>query len=699
MPIPSVSPLARWLLGCLCASGLPLLAQVSPRATIAPDRNPGRDSELLSTLFPSRVHTYVKASSDPDDRISAPWRGNDDGFTGVNHCEAYRYDEQGTPVVVLADFEGRAGVLGLFFRNFWSDSGGGRTQLGEDNRTRIWTDGVLRHDMPLTNYFRNPSDPRGQVPPFTGPFTGNRAGGHVTNTQIRWDHSFRLALDDDAFQNAARFHRVSATLASPEGELPVPDYASWEWIARRPGVWPHHSPRQAQTAVVQLAGGGGRGQLLLAGPQTLLELTFVVPAHMDWQGLWARFTWDNATQPQVQVPLRLLGAMVEPPARFPIASLLVNNDGDRRVTCWFPMHFAQNARLEFENRNGHAVPLQVTYATVAGPHPGEWGYFTTGYQAGITGTGEPFQGPRLTNCKGMLRFMMLEDHADTSGRIPNMNMSHLEGDLCIRINGNRGDDHVFDASETGIGRWGWYLTPADQPFVSDTSFNSTVLLRGLPSGHVEGRRVMGSSFIFDPVHFVDGIDILLEHGMQNDSNADYQLLTFFYLQQGAARRTIAEIDIGNPTPGHPHSEPSHQVQFTAWSSYTRHGNFFRDQFYGTPTVTDTVRHIRDFVRFRVQRPDDLNNQRPLAIGVRLDRLGGPNLRLCQADVFVDGRPAGLLHVATHNQVFLWKEGGELEVELPRALTDRKSSMTIELRPRPGSDPLRLARIWVYEYTR
>jgi len=48
---------------------------------------------------------------------------------------------------------------------------------------------------------------------------------------------------------------------------------------------------------------------------------------------------------------------------------------------------------------------------------------------------------------------------------------------------------------------------------------------------------------------------------------------------------------------------------------------------------------------------------------------------------------------------VWKEGGQCEVELPRALTDRKSTMTVELRPRPGSDPLKVARVWVYEYTK
>jgi len=685
---------------CLLPAGLasPLLAQgAAPRLDAV--RNPGQDSDLLSRLFPSRVHTAVKASYDPDDRISAPSQGNDDGFTGQNHCEAYRTDDRGTPVGVLAHFEGRAGVLGLFFRNFWSDSGGIPMMQGENNRTRIWLDGQVRYDQPLANFFRNTDDPRGQIAPFAGPFTGHRSGGHLTHAQLRWNQSFKLGLDDDPFANAARFHRVAATLASPEGELPVPDLAGWEWIAQRPGLWPHHAVRTAQTATLQLAASGGTGAVQLTGPQTLLEVTAEVQNHADWAGLAARFTWDGASRPQVEMPLRLLGAMVGPPYRFPIASLLLNNDGDRRATCWFPMHFAQRARLEIVNGNAWPVTVALTTATKAGAHPAPWGYFTAVHRAETTGTGEPFQGPRLTDCRGLLRFVMLEENADTSGRIPGMHMSHLEGDLCVRINGNRGCDHSFDASETSIGRWGWYLTPADRPFVSDSSFNSAIMLRGLPSGHVEGRRVMGSTFVFDPVHFVDGIDMVLEHGLQNMSNADYSFVAFFYVEPGRARTKVAEIDIGNTSPADPQGEPAHQVQFTAWNTYFRQGNFLRDQFFNTPPVGDSVRHVRDFLRFQVRRSADDAVLRPVSIGLRLDRLGGPSLTVCQADVLVDGQPAGLLHVYRHNDVFVWMEGGECEVELPRALTNGKSAMTVELRPRAGSDPLKVARVFVYEYTK
>jgi len=289
---------------------------------------------------------------------------------------------------------------------------------------------------------------------------------------------------------------------------------------------------------------------------------------------------------------------------------------------------------------------------------------------------------------------MLEDCADNTGRIPNMLLSHLEGDLCLRINGNRGEDHSFDASETSIGRWGWYLSPADQPFVSDSSFQTGIQVRALPGGFVEGRRLMGSVFAFDPVHFVDGIDMVLEHGVQNQSNAEYGLTAFLYVDPGAARSVIREIDIGDAN-----SESANNVQFTQWSLYTRTSGFLRDQFFGSAPVTDTVRHVRDFLRFRVVRPSDTGRTRPIGIGLRLDRMGGTTAGICQATVLVDGQPAGLVHSFTHASLFPWKEGNECEVELPRSLTDGKSSFTVELRPRLGTDPLKVARIWVYEYSK
>jgi hypothetical protein len=657
--------------------------------------NPSDDSELLGVLFPSRVKTFVKASYDPDDRPTAPRQGNDDGFSGTNGCEAYRMLDQGNPMAVIADFAGRRGVMGLFFRNFWSDAGGVPMFPGENNRTRIWIDGQLRHDMLLADYFRNQDDPRGQIAPFAGPFTGHRSGGHLTHAQLTWNQSFRIGLWDDAFANAARFHRVAVTIATPEGELPMPDLQAWQWIAEHRGQWPHHVVPVPVTER-RVVPPSGVATVQLAGPGTVLEVSCQVGQVADWEGMWARFSFDapagGAARPQVDVPLRLLGALTAPPHRFAVQSLLLRNDGDRSISNYFPMPFARSARLEFVNRNSWPVNLTVRHVVKGGAYPQPFGHFTAIYRAETTGTNEPFQGPRLTDCRGTLRFLMLEDTMDDTGRIPGMNMTHLEGDLCVRVNGNRGRDHSFDASETSIGRWGWYLTPADRAFASDTSFQSGPLLRFLPNGH-ELRRIMGSTFVFDPIHFVDGIDIVLEHGVQNESNADYGLVAFLYVEPGAARRTIAEIDIGTAS-----REAPHQVQFTEYSSYQQTAGFFRDQFFGTGPITDSVRHVRDFLRFRVQRPSDAQGDQGFCVGYRIERLGS-GMRITDADVLVDGFPAGLLHSSTHSSVFPWVEGGETEVELPRALTDGKASFVVEIRPRPGSDALRIARAWVYQYTK
>ena len=666
-------------------------------AVVAQDQQspplPGRAAQDFAMLFPSRVKTFVKAGYDPDDRPSAASRGNDDGFSGTNLCEAYRSSDQAAPLSVLAHFEGRPGVLGLFFRNFWSDYAGVPYYSGENNRTRIWLDGQLSYDMPLTDYFRNWDDPRGQLPPFTGPFTGHRSGGHLTHAQLRWNNSFKIGLWDDGFHNAARFHRVAATIGTPEGEVPVPDMADWSRIANGRGRWPHAAARAPLGATLTIPPSGSQS-VQLSGPATLLELTCTVGAASDWLGLWARFTWDNQATPAVDVPLRVLGGMISPPYSAPVAGLLFANDGSRRISCWWPMPFATSARLTFENHNAVPLNLHVDYCKLDGPYPRPWGYFTAVHRAGLTGTGEPFLGPRITNARGLLRGLMLEDCADTTGRIPNMQLTHLEGDLCLRINGNRGEDHSFDASETSIGRWGWYLSPSDQAFASDSSFQTGIHLRTLPGGAIEGRRLMGSLFVFDPVHFVDGIDTVLEHGVQNQSNADYQLTAFLYVEPGAARTAIRELDIGDPA-----SEAANSVQFTQWSQYTRTSEFFRDQFFGTAPVTDSVRHIRDFLRFRVVRPADADPTRPIGIGLRLDRIGTATAGVCQAAVLVEGQPAGLLHSFTHSTLFPWKEGNECEVELPRSLTDGRTSFTVELRPRAGTDPLKVARVWVYEYSK
>jgi hypothetical protein len=665
-----------------------LLGSVLAGAAVA--QSADRSSDEFSTLFPSRVKTFVKAGVDPDDRPGAPFQGDDDGFSGINGCEAYRATDSGQSMAVLAHFEGRPGVLGLFFRNFWSDAAGLPLQTGENNRTRIWIDGVLSKDLPLADCFRSENDQRGQVPPFTGPFTGTRSGGHVTHAQLRWNQSFKLGVWDDSYANAARFHRVAATFATPENELPVPDMADWTRIAHARGQWPHASARVPQTTSWTIPAGGVQA-LQLAGPATVLEVSCQVGANDDWSGLWARFTFDGQAAPSVCVPLRVLGGMIKPPYRSAVAGLLFHNDGDCQLTSYFPMHFDTGARLEFENRNAGPVNLAVTIATTSAVHPQPWGYFTAIHCAGTTVTGQTFQGPSIAGARGTLRGLMLEDGADNTGRIPDLLLNHLEGDLCIRINGNRGDDHTFDGTETAIGRWGWYFSPVDQPFAQDTSFQTSWALRWLPDNqHLELRRLMGSLFVFDPVHFVNGISIALEHGIQNTSNADYALTAFLYVQPGGARNTLAEIDVGDPV-----SESANQVQFTQVAMTPRTAGFLRDNFFGTGPVTDTVRQVRDFLQFRIL---PTTRSRALGFGVRLWR-PATSSGVCQADVLVDGNPAGLLHCFTHGTTYPWKEGGECEVELPHALTDGKNNMTVTLRPRPGSDPLMIARIWVYEYTK
>jgi hypothetical protein len=677
------------LLGCHLLVGVGA-AQDDVSQPAQPQR--GKTSDDLSRLFPSRVKTFVKASYDPDDRLVAQNQGNDDGFSGMNYCESYRQNLAGAPMAVLAHFEGRAGVMNLFFRNFWSDYAGVAMYAPENNRTQIYLDRTLAYDMPLADYFRNEVGLHPQIPPFDGPFTGHRSGGHLTHAQLRWKEEFKLGLFDDGFFNAARFHRVAVTLGSPEEEAPAAEMVDWVRIARQRGQWPHAAPRNARRATWTIPSGSSQ-QLPLAGPATLLELACTAGAHADYAGLWARFTWDGQAAPAVDLPLRLLGGMMQPPARFPIQGLMFGNDAWQRIRTYMPMHFTTGAVLEFVNQNPYPVTLQVDYALQPGTHLSPWGYFTAVYRAGTTVTGQPFLGPRIDDAHGLLRCLMLEDAVDNTGRIPNVQLTHLEGDLCIRTNGNRGDDHSFDASETSIGRWGWYLTPADQPFEADTSFQSGIVLSSLPGGFFEGRRLMGSLFAFDPIAFVDGIEITLEHGVQNNSNADYGLTAFLYVEPGASRSTLAEIDVGDVA-----SETANGVQFTQWSRYQRSGSFFRDQFFGTGAVADDVRHVRDFLRFRVSRSAAANT-RPIGFGCRLDRFGGPGSSLCQAEVLVDGVRAGLLHSFTHGTVYPWKEGGECEVELPRTETDGKNSFLVEIRPRPGTDPLRVARIWVYEYLR
>lgn len=653
-------------------------------------------SERFAQLQPARTKTFIKSGADPDDRITSPAMGNDDGFTGINGTESYRELVGGQDTAVLADIQGRAGFIGVFFRNFWSGVVGSSIQTIEDNRAQIVVDGVIEHDHLFSEYFRNEDHPLGQTRPFTGPWTGVRSGGYLTHTPIVFERTLKLRVFENWFSNAGRFHKIGWTTADPEGNLAIPDLIAWETVLARRGTWRHAVARNS-TAVtthrLDLAP-NGTGRVLVSGPGAVLEFRARVDDARSWEHLVARIRFDGRPDVGVDVPLRMLGLASEPPYAHAIDSVLSGNDGQRELWSYYPMPFAESARIEIVNTSGVERGVEIELATWRGAYPQPWGYFTATWNRAITSPAGAFRGPRLTNCRGVLRSIVLEDWVDTTGRIPpNIDLTHLEGDLCVRINGLRGDDHTFDASETSIGKWGWYLTPSDLPFQKDGSFNTSVHVSFHIPGAVAVHRMMGSTLVFDPVQFVDGIDVVLEHGVQNLAQAEYGLFAVLYVQPGAARRTVGELDVGDVA-----AESGWNAQFGTAPVQPVTSTFFRDQFYGDAPLTDEVRHVVDWYRFRVASPT-LANNRGLCLGFRLDRLRVGSGGLCQARVYVDGYFAGILHSFTTNPVEVWKEGGETEVELPRALTDGKSNFVVEVRPVAGTQPIRVGNVRVYAYER
>ncbi len=656
-------------------------------------------TDSFDTLYPSRTKTFIKASADPDDRPGSAYQGNNDGFSGLNGCEAYRSLVSGVDHAVLAHIAGRPGFMGCFFRNYWSDLAGVPQITLEENAAQILVDKVLLHDQALPDYYRSVSHASGQKAPFDGVFTGGRAGGHLTHSTIPWQDEFIVRVTENSFNNAARFHKVCGTLYDPDEPIVPPSNSIWGEAAKLSmvGKWPHKTARVPTVQVLNLPASGS-ATVNLQGPATILELTCKIDKPSLFNEIEAVFTWDSQAQPSVVVPLRLLGGMVQKPFSFAHRGVLHGNNGNDELTCYFPMHFEHNARLEFRNSSAQPVQLTLTQAVGLGQHTNAWGYFTAFYNAGVTQFGKTFQGPIIESGHGMLRMIALESYVDLPIFVAgNVDLQHLEGDLMVRINGNRGDDHTFAASETSIGKWGWYGSPVDVPFSSQGSWNSSMLVHGWGTLDLALDRMMGSTFIFDPIHFADGIEIRLEHGVQNTKNAHYGMFTVFYVDPGSSRQTVMSLDVGDVA-----AEAKAGVAFQEKKNYSLTSGFFRDDFFGTPALTtSTVREIASHYRFTVSLGDGGNwpSFVNFGLGCRLDRDKVGTGGICQAEVFVDGKYAGLLHSFTSNMFTRWKEGGELEVELPAILTRGKRSFTVELRPRATTEPFNLAGIEVYGYTK
>ncbi|MCW3097545.1 MAG: hypothetical protein JWL77_3163 [Chthonomonadaceae bacterium] len=461
----------------------------------------------------------------------------------------------------------------------------------------------------------------------------------------------------------------------------------------------------------------------LAGPTMLraLELSISRAQALELGHAHLRIHWDAGRTPggapSIDAPVALFfgaGTLYNQDNReFLVKALPVNVRFDRtrvHLACYFPMPFFRSATIELVGAGG-ADLTDVQWSVRTEPlhaRPDEVGYFHATYQ--------DHPHPELGKDLVLLDTRTVEGGGDWAGHLVgtsfifshNANLGTLEGDPRFFFD----DSRTPQAYGTGTEEWGgggdyW------------GGQNMTLPLAGHPTGAPDPAHArdpedkIESAYRFllaDLMPFGKNARIQLEHGGTNESQEHYETVTYWYGAHHPALLQTDELHVGDPESERTHSyhSPTASAPYSLTSRYewgvdTLHGQ----EIY--PAETDVGRSMQGVSEFNLHL--SVHN-----IGVLLRRkldYSFPNQR---AEVYIaqmpkngdNGKPiwkkAGVWYLAGSNTCVYSNPRAELgetqhivqtsnrrfrddEFLLPRALTEHRTTIRVQIRFTPVSRPL------------
>ncbi|HEX4223566.1 MAG TPA: glycoside hydrolase family 172 protein [Pseudonocardiaceae bacterium] len=382
------------------------------------------------------------------------------------------------------------------------------------------------------------------------------------------------------------------------------------------------------------------------------------------QGLRLRISFDGKTM--VDSPLGEFygtGFAVEP-----VDSLFFGVDpGTGWYSSWWPMPYASGATVGIYNASGIAVSgaqAEVTSApdaqVAAKLAMGQYGYFQTNSHAGPTTPGQDWSYLQTT---GTGKFV-----GDTVDMLGPGSREYLEG-----------DEHVYtDVSKTpqldGTGtedfyQSGWYFNRG--PYNTPTHGNSAHLVDGTGCATGSDCTTAFRLMLADSVPYGSNITFGIEHGETDNIAANYSSTAYYY---GQATPSVRQSDL--LTVGDAASEAAHQYTSTDPGAVTSLTETYEGND-GTPApVTMSTRATNSAVTFTMAL-DPTND------GAVLLRTSDQAKGYQSVAVTVNGQQLADWVQPLANPFHQWLDDS---YQLPAALTEGHSSVTVTLTPTSGAPP-------------
>jgi hypothetical protein len=225
-----------------------------------------------------------------------------------------------------------------------------------------------------------------------------------------------------------------------------------------------------------------------------------------------RMYWDDEDDPSVEVPIGDFFGCGFKYQQYTTPFLSMSNGG---YTCFFPMPFESNARIEIVNETGqeiYGLYYQVDYQKLEGYLARDIGYFHTYWHRDIR-TGYDSN------------YTILETSGKGHVVGVNMNIQSYDGSLSYL----EGDEKVFVDKEkipsiqgTGTEDYfsgGWYFSKG-----TFTGPYNGLVLKDDSLGRISAYRF----HILDPIPFKKFIKFTIEHGHKNSEIADYSSTVYWY---------------------------------------------------------------------------------------------------------------------------------------------------------------------------
>ncbi|MFN8060464.1 MAG: glycoside hydrolase family 172 protein [Vicinamibacterales bacterium] len=589
--------------------------------------------------------------------------GNDDGFDGT--YSALSVDSRGEHVIF--DARGPGCVYTLWFTSRvdgWSGLDWGRLRLYFDDEA------MPRVDVDANELFAGATPPF--VAPFVyGPFTST--GGHLLQMPLPFARRLRITTE-----RRAGFYNLSYQLFAADRPVTT-------WTGREDGttvarIWSQPGMRPRSYASTAMRSGTlelpaplmpdgdmvpQRGTLTtIDGPGVVTALTvrplFPLTA-FELNHLWLRAYWDGESAPSIDAPLGSFFGSGLGEADVRAVPLGMSPSG--QYYCFLPMPFWTSARFEIVNETPRPMP-KLRWTIDVTP-PGELGYARErvgAFKARYHREWPTREGRDYTLLDTTGRGVYVGQVMTVEPLRPEVKR-WWEGDLRMYVDGRRhpalqGTGH----EDEYLGGWSneWLMNPYSLPMHGEPKTTDLTQVDFQWSAATTVYR-----FFATGVPYASKLLVSTEHGVDNGVPAMYSSVAYYY--ERPETMTMADaLEIGDASDEARH----HYATTPAAPPRTMTSRF--EAMHGASDMTDSGRDVTGRSRFTLSVP-------ATSRALRLRRLFD-QAQAQDADVFVDGRPAGRWYTAATNGTRRWADADFI---LPAAAAGR-SSIEVEIRPLAGA---------------